>query len=199
MAISSPSLAEQLAEADAPTRDEILGQLSDAACEALLHDWAFWARPEQLPPENDDWDVFLLLGGRGSGKTRPCAEIIHQWAQNPGWYLALVGETSAEVRDVMLEGESGILATQKPDNPCVYEPSKRRVLWPNTGTWATTFSGDSPDQLRDQTVMGPGSMSCVNFSIPTTPGITSKWSCGRASIPASWSRPRPGPSGSSKT
>ena len=148
MASSTTSLAEQLAEADAPTREEILAQLSDASCEALLHDWTFWARPEQLPPDNDDWDVFLLLGGRGSGKTRPCAEIIHQWAEHPGWYLALVGETSAEVRDVMLEGESGILATQKPDNPCVYEPSKRRVVWPKTGTWATTFSGDSPDQLR---------------------------------------------------
>ena len=102
------------------------------ACEALLHDWPFWARPEQLPPEDDDWDVFLLLGGRGSGKTRPAAELIHQWAHDiPGGYFALVGETAAEVRDVMLEGESGLLATQKPWNPCIYEPSKRRVVWQN--------------------------------------------------------------------
>ena len=166
MAVSSPSLAEQLAEADPQAREEILAQLSDAACEALLHDWTFWARPEQLPPEDDEWDVFLLLGGRGSGKTRPCAEIIHQWAENPGWYLALVGETSAEVRDVMLEGESGILATQKPDNPCVYEPSKRRVIWPKTGTWATTFSGDSPDQLRGPNCHGAWVDELCKFFYP---------------------------------
>ena len=93
----------------------MLASLSDEACAALLHDWAFWARPEQLPPEDDDWDVFLLLGGRGSGKSRPAAELIHRWAHEiPGGYFALVGETAAEVRDVMLEGEALSLATSIP-------------------------------------------------------------------------------------
>ena len=154
MVSGTTSLAEQLAEADTHTREEILADLSDTACEALLHDWAFWARPEQLPPEDDEWDVFLLLGGRGSGKTRPAAELIHQWAHDlPCGYFALVGETAAEVRDVMLEGESGLLATMKPWNPCEYEPSKRRVVWRN-GSWATCYSGDAPDQLRGPNCYG---------------------------------------------
>lgn len=114
----------------------------------LKYKWDFWARPDQLLPDRDDIDVFMPLGGRGSGKTKTGAETTHQWARNRKWHLALVGETAAEVRDVMVEGSSGLLATTKPWNPCEYQPSKRRVIWPNTGTWATLYSGDDPDQLR---------------------------------------------------
>lgn len=125
-----------------------------------------WARPEQLPPPHEEWDVLLLLGGRGSGKTRPGAELMHQWAAHQGWHLALVGETAAEIRDVMVEGESGVLATQKPWNPCEYEPSKRRVIWPHTGTWATTYSGDSPDQLRGPNCHGAWVDELCKFRYP---------------------------------
>lgn len=154
MAIALPSLATIWATLPLTDRQALLADTPEHELEALWHDWHFWARPEQLPPEHEDWDVLLLLGGRGSGKTRPGAELIHEWAMNPGWYFALVGETAAEVRDVMIEGESGLLQTQKPWNPCLYEPSKRRVIWPKTRAWATTFSGDSPDQLRGPNCYG---------------------------------------------
>ena len=73
----------------------------------LKYKWDFWARPDQLLPPGDDWDVFMPLGGRGSGKTKTGAEIVHQWARNKNWHFALVGETAAEARDVMVEGSSG--------------------------------------------------------------------------------------------
>lgn len=157
---------EQLAALPPHEREAYLDDASEPELEALWHDWTFWARPEQLPPADDTWDIFLLLGGRGSGKTRPGAELIHQWALNPDWHFALVGETAAEVRDVMVEGESGLLATQKPWNPCGYEPSKRRVVWPQTGAWATTYSGDSPDQLRGPNCHGAWVDELAKFRHP---------------------------------
>lgn len=116
--------------------------------DTFLKNWDFWGRPEQQMPEGDDWDILFWCAGRGSGKTRTASEIVQKWAENRGWYIPIVGETAAEVRDVMIEGPSGLIATAKPWNPIVYEPSKRRVSWPKTGAWGTTFSGDKPDQLR---------------------------------------------------
>jgi len=149
------SAAEEFSMLDERERNRVLDKMPDKQIYALMHDWAFWARPEQLLPEHDDWDVMFWCAGRGSGKTRPAAETVNQWAENKNWHLSLVGETAAEVRDVMIEGPSGLIATAKPWNPAVYEPSKRRVTWPATGTWATTYSGDKPDQLR-----GPNSNGC---------------------------------------
>lgn len=92
--------------------------------------------------------MWLVLAGRGFGKTRMGAEWIRKRAES-GHYrrFALIGQTSADVRDVMIEGESGILAISPPWFRPEYEPSKRRLTWPN-GAIATTYSGDSPDQLR---------------------------------------------------
>lgn len=120
----------------------------------LKHKWDFWARPDQLAPTHEDWDVFIPLGGRGSGKTKTGSEIVHQWATNRDWHFALVGETAAETRDVMVEGASGLLRTMKPWNPCDYQPSKRRIVWPKTGAWATLYSGDEPGQLRGPNTHG---------------------------------------------
>jgi phage terminase large subunit-like protein len=142
------SPAEAVARLTPEDRAAFFADFTEDEYTGLWHDWQFWARPQQLPPPDDSWDIFLMCAGRGSGKTRPAAELIHQWAAEiPGGYFALIGETAAEVRDTMLEGESGLIPTQKPWNPCVYEPSKRRVVWQN-GAWATCFSGDAPDQLR---------------------------------------------------
>lgn len=144
----SLSMAQQIARLDESERDAILSEYSSKELDALWHDWLFWARPEQTPPDDDHWDIFFLLGGRGSGKTRPSAELIHQWATAmPGSYYALIGETAAECRDTMAEGESGLIPTMKPWNVCEYEPSKRRITWQN-GSWGTFFSGDAPEQLR---------------------------------------------------
>lgn len=113
----------------------------------LLYEWRFWARPNQLPPEN--WrHVWLILAGRGFGKTRTGAETV-RWLVETGQAkrIALVAPTAADARDVMVEGESGILAVSRPDFKPEYEPSKRRITWPN-GAVAYTYSAEEPDRLR---------------------------------------------------
>lgn len=113
----------------------------------LLHDWPLWARAKQLPPEGD-WRVWLILAGRGFGKTRTGAEWVRALAETGrAGRIALVGETAGDARDVMVEGESGLLACCPPWGRPLYEPSKRRVTWAN-GAMATCFSADDPDQLR---------------------------------------------------
>lgn len=109
--------------------------------------WSLIARPEQLPPAGD-WQVWLILAGRGWGKTRSGAEFIcSEVRAGRAGRVALVGRTSADVRDVMIDGESGIMAI----SPASFRPehieSRRRLTWPN-GAIATTYTADAPDQLR---------------------------------------------------
>lgn len=105
------------------------------------------ARPSQRPPEGD-WRFWLILAGRGWGKTRTIVEWAKQQARlMPGSFGALVAATSADTRDVLVEGESGFLATSTDADRPRYEPSKRRLTWPN-GSRATLFSADEPDRLR---------------------------------------------------
>lgn len=128
-------------------RDELISALTPAQAGALLHDWSFWARPSQLPPDGD-WRVWLLLAGRGFGKTRTGAELMRARAiARTARRLALVAPTAGDARDVMVEGESGILAISPPWERPRYEPSKRRLTWPN-GATATLFSADEPERLR---------------------------------------------------
>jgi phage terminase large subunit-like protein len=109
--------------------------------------WSAWARPNQLPPPGD-WLVWLLLSGRGFGKTRTGAETTRAEVEaNRAGRISLVGKTPADVRDVMIEGESGILAISPPWFKPEYEPSKRRLTWPN-GAIGITYSSHEPDQLR---------------------------------------------------
>lgn len=113
----------------------------------LRYDWRFWARPEQIAPDGE-WATWLIQAGRGFGKTRAGAEWVRERARaNPQAKIALVGRTAADVRDVMVEGPAGILAISPPDFRPWYEPSKRRLLWPN-GAKAMTYSSEEPDQLR---------------------------------------------------
>jgi predicted phage terminase large subunit-like protein len=128
-------------------RNELIAALSPAEARALLYDWPFWARPNQLPP-GGDWRVWLLLAGRGFGKTRTGAEMVRARAiARTARRLALVAPTAGDARDVMVEGESGILAISPPWERPRYEPSKRRLTWPN-GAIATLFSADEPERLR---------------------------------------------------
>lgn len=114
----------------------------------LLYDWEYHARPSQLPPVNIAWYIWLILTGRGWGKSRTGAEFIrHQVELGYTGRIHLIGPTSADVRDTMVEGESGILAVSPPWNMPQYQPSKRRIVWPN-GAMATTFSAEQPDRLR---------------------------------------------------
>lgn len=114
---------------------------------SAFYDWRQWARPAQLPPPGA-WRCWLILAGRGFGKTRTGAEWVKDQVENNGKrYIALVGETVSDCRKVMIEGESGLLACYPPGRAPKYEPSKRQVTWPN-GAIATTYSGEEPDQLR---------------------------------------------------
>ena len=89
----------------------------------------------------------MLLAGRGFGKTRAGAEAIIEAASQGIGPIALVAPTAADVRDVMVEGTSGLLACSPPWFMPNYEPSKRRLTWPN-GVYASTFSAEEPDRLR---------------------------------------------------
>ena len=118
-------------------------QLADA----LAVSWPAIARPNQLPPPGD-WQVWLLLAGRGFGKTRTLAEwVCQQAASGQASRIALVGATAADARDVLVEGQSGILAVSPSWFKPVYESSKRRLTWPN-GAITTTFSAEEPERLR---------------------------------------------------
>jgi phage terminase large subunit-like protein len=117
--------------------------------DALMWDWSVWGRPEQQAPPGD-WNIWLVLAGRGFGKTRLAAEWVREQARytNTGQRrFALVARTAADVRDVIVEGESGIMNVTPPSEKPHYEPSKRRLTWPN-GNTATLFTADEPDSLR---------------------------------------------------
>lgn len=128
-------------------REMLLSETPDDELDRLEFDWTFWGRPAQFAPP-DPWDVWLVMAGRGFGKTRTGAEWI-RWRVQHGISrrVALVAPTAADARDIMVEGESGILATAPPWFRPKYEPSKRRLTWPN-GAIATVFSADEPDRLR---------------------------------------------------
>lgn len=99
-------------------------------------------------PTGRPWNVWFLCAGRGFGKTRTGAETVRHVVENEGIKrIALVAPTAADARDVMVEGESGLMAVCPPWNKPIYEPSKRRVVWPN-GALATLYSADEPERLR---------------------------------------------------
>jgi phage terminase large subunit-like protein len=123
--------------------------------ENLLRDWRNWGRlNQQIPPDGNDWRSWLILGGRGAGKTRAGAEWVRAIALGT-WEpmvrkaerIAIVAPTFAEARLVMIEGKSGLLAVHGEDERPLFEPSKRLLTWPN-GCVAQVFSAEEPDGLR---------------------------------------------------
>jgi phage terminase large subunit-like protein len=139
-----PSLAEAVCE------DALL--LEDEDLAALQYDWAFWARPEQLTPPGD-WTKWVILAGRGWGKTRTGAEAIREAvdrARETGEELriALVGATIADVREVMLDGESGLLNIFPPHQRPRYISTRAKVVFPGTKAVAYLYSAEKPRKLR---------------------------------------------------
>ncbi len=125
----------------------VFAALSNEERQALTYLWRAWARPSQVPPPGD-YLGWLIMAGRGFGKTRTGAETTRARVEaGKAGRICLISTTPADVRDVMIEGESGLLNVCPPDKRPVYEPSKRRLTWPN-GAVAMAFSSYEPDQTR---------------------------------------------------
>jgi hypothetical protein len=140
-------LREWLMNLPEATRLEQLRLLSPGQKEEFSTHWRLWARKDQLPPEGD-WRVWLVMAGRGFGKTRAGAEWVRAVAESdPEARIALVAASLGEARAVMVEGESGVLAVCPPERRPDYESSLRRLTWPN-GATATLYSGGEPESLR---------------------------------------------------
>jgi len=137
----------RFAELSASEQERVVAKLSESELIDLLFDWHSWARPEQITPTKP-YDTWAIIAGRGFGKTRVGAEwTIEQAFNRHGPRIALVGPTAADVRDIMIEGESGILAVSHPKFRPVYTPSKRKLEWPN-GVLGFTYSAEEPERLR---------------------------------------------------
>lgn len=142
MARSQAEIVAALSEED---RAELFKDFTEEQYDALQYDWGFWGRPEQSPPDDDSWHIFLALAGRGWGKSRAGAEWIRKKVKdNPGCKIILLGRTASDVRDVMV---SAIMEASPPEEKPEWKPSQRRLEWPN-GSFALGTSSESPDQLR---------------------------------------------------
>lgn len=136
-----------LAEADEKVRDRIVAALSQSERNEFQYHWEMQARPAQLPP-NSDWRIWLIMAGRGFGKTRAGAEWVRNIAESqPEARIALVSSSLGETRSVMIEGESGLIACSPPERRPVFEPSLRRLRYPN-GAQVQMFSAAEPESLR---------------------------------------------------
>jgi phage terminase large subunit-like protein len=125
--------------------DQVLRAIQ-AEAERRRCDWPSRARGDQLLPLGD-WIVWLILAGRGWGKTRTGAETVRHWNAAGHRYVNLIGATSDDARDIMIEGESGILACCPRDRRPHYRKSERKLMWPN-GAESLIFTADEPERLR---------------------------------------------------
>ncbi len=141
------SLAERLALMAPDDARRYIDGLTDAAAAGLAQHWEFWARPEQMAPRGP-WRIWLIMAGRGFGKTRAGAEWVRAIGEAlPDARIALVAANLAEARSIMVEGQSGLLAIAPDALKPHWEPSLRRLRWPG-GAQATLFSAAEPESLR---------------------------------------------------
>lgn len=139
--------ANSLRSLPAARRKAFLESLTDIEAAHLRYDWRFWARPSQLPPKGR-WTYWLVLAGRGFGKTRAGAEWVRGLCEGEHpKRIALIAPTLHDARAVMVEGDSGLLAVCPPWAMPKWEPSKRLLTWPN-GSTATIFGAEEPERLR---------------------------------------------------
>ena len=145
--MSPSSLAEELLLLERPERLARIDKMTARQRRSLEPYWRLWAHDGQVPPD-DGWHTWLIMAGRGYGKTRAGAEWIREIAEaDPTARIALVADSLGEARRVMVEGESGLLAIAPPRQRPIYEPSKRQLTWPR-GAVATLFSASEPESLR---------------------------------------------------
>lgn len=139
--------ARRLARLSAPLRQAFLDSLNELEAAHLLHDWGFWARPEQHPPASA-WETWLVLAGRGFGKTRTGAEWVRAEAESARRRrIALVGPTLRDVRKTMVEGEAGVVSISPPWFRPLFVKTAQRLVWPN-GVIADLYSAERPERLR---------------------------------------------------
>jgi phage terminase large subunit-like protein len=145
--------AAWLACAPRKAREAFLDELGEEALLALPYIFEFWAFEHQLPP-GGDWRTWVIMGGRGAGKTRAGSEWVRAMVEGSrpldigkARRVALVGETVEQAREVMVFGESGILACSPPDRRPEWQATRKRLLWPN-GAVAQVFSASDPESLR---------------------------------------------------
>ena len=144
--LNNDSWISWLSSLPTSTQNKFIDGLPDDELLALSRSWLFQARPDQLPPPGN-WKHWLITAGRGWGKSRCGVERVDMIARTkPGSRIALLGQSASACRDVIIEGQSGILSLDR-DDPPIYEPSKRRVTWSN-GSIATAFSSEKSSQLR---------------------------------------------------
>lgn len=135
-------------------KEQILSTLSEDELDHLPYLWPLWARPEQLLPEGDDWNIWLFMAGRSSGKTRSAAEAVKQLVcgttpLSRGGYsrIGLIGVNEKSTRDVMVTGDAGLLSVHHKDFRPDYISSQAKLIWPN-GAVATLYNDTAPENLR---------------------------------------------------
>lgn len=140
-------LGHTLKNLDPVQRNAVLSSLSPMVIDEIRKCWPIWARDSQLPPQGSEWAYWLILAGRGFGKTKAGASWIIDEARQFPMRIALVGSDPKDVRETMILGESGILASSPASFMPTYNPSLGKLTWPN-GSIAQVFSSEDPESLR---------------------------------------------------
>ncbi|MDP3676258.1 MAG: terminase family protein [Novosphingobium sp.] len=137
---------DQLLALSPAARRKVLNGMSEQQRKELRTHWQVWAHEGQVAPEGE-WHAWLIMAGRGYGKTRAGAEWVREIARNPEARIALIAASLGEARRVMVEGRSGLLGISPRGRRPLYEPSRRLLTW-STGAQATLFSAGEPESLR---------------------------------------------------
>ena len=144
---SEPDPLAWLVDTTLAEREALLASLDAGERREWHWHWGLWRRCSQAPPAGD-WRIWLILAGRGFGKTRTGAQWVQDLAERcPDARIALVAANLPEARAVMVEGESGLLSVGAPWRRASYEPSLRRLTWRN-GAQAMLYSAAEPESLR---------------------------------------------------
>jgi phage terminase large subunit-like protein len=139
------ALFSELLAVSPAERERRIARLTDEEAAELYYDWSLWARPDQIAPEGE-WVYWLILAGRGAGKTRAGAETVRTWARAYP-FVNLIGATRQDAREIMVTGESGLLAVCPPEERPRFARGADRLEWPN-GAISQIFSAEEPDRLR---------------------------------------------------
>lgn len=146
--LDNQSVMERIADLPSKDREALLKGLTEEQLLAINFDWKLWRRPDQTPPPADLWDVLLIESGRGFGKTRIGAEQVKEWVnEHEVKRIGLGGRTATDIREVMVEGDSGVLSVFPPWQRPIYEPSKLRITFRN-GALARLFSDEAFEKAR---------------------------------------------------